>query len=119
MNRRDFMASLGAAVAAGVIPTAVAEQIQAMIGRQTGALSVAFDYEDGARVGLFPAAFTTGDVLTLTSAVERSGTIVGASLYIGGEYMCRANLVDKQVVMRGDSATLSWFAPTPKHVIAG
>jgi hypothetical protein len=119
MNRRDFMASLGAAIAAGVIPSAVVEQIPAMIGPQADALSVAFHYEDGTKVGPFPAAFTANNMLTLTSVVERSGTIVGASLYMGGEYMCRSNLVDKQVVMRGDSATLSWFAPTPKHVIAG
>jgi hypothetical protein len=112
MNRRDFTLMLGAAVVAGGMPAVAVELAKLpkpeLAGILSGGLSVTFDYEDGVKVGPFPAAFTLHDVLTLTSNIEKSGTMVAVSLYMDDEHVVSADLTCKQSVVRGNNVVLSW-----------
>jgi hypothetical protein len=45
--------------------------------------------------------------ITSTSSVEKSGTVVGVSLFVGDKHVASANIV-KQSVVRGNNVDLRW-----------
>jgi hypothetical protein len=116
MNRREFTLALGAAVVAGGVPATAKPWFNTTFTEHperdipSGGLSVIFDYEDGVKVGPLPAVFTTRDVLTFTSSIGRSGTVIGASLYVDDKHLASATLTHKQSVFQGCTAERSWPA---------
>jgi hypothetical protein len=113
MNRRDFTLALGAAVVAGGMPAAAVELAKLpepeLANILSGGLSVTFDYENGMKVGPLPASITLfRNVMTFTSSIEKSGNVVGVSLYMDDKYVARIDLASKQSVVRGNNVELGW-----------
>jgi hypothetical protein len=111
MNRREFTLALGAAVVAGGMPAVAVELAKLpkleLADILSGGLSVTFDYENGTKIGPLLATLTGGEIFT-SGFIEKSGTVVGVSLYMDGEHVGSANLVSKQSMVRGSTAYLSW-----------
>jgi hypothetical protein len=74
-----------------------------------GDLSVALDYEDGSRGERLSARLEDDGVITLFTIAERTITIVGVSLFVGGQFFASAK-VDGFAVA-GDYVFLTWPWP--------